>query len=95
MINLDITLTLIGLKRVLYESIKHGAKAVTPSANSMFCCADICIIIIIIIITTVISKLRHFHCCPIALYNKQRSLDCTLFCCEAVLKRFFGKVDRK
>ena len=27
--------TLIGWKSVLYESIKHGAKAVTPSANSL------------------------------------------------------------
>ena len=42
---------------MLYESSKHGAKAVTPSANSMVCCVDICIIIIIIIIIiiTVIS----------------------------------------
>ena len=37
----------------------------------------------------VISKLRHFHCCPMALYNRQRSLDCALFCCEAVWMRFF------
>ena len=27
--------TLIGWKSVLYESIKHGAKVVTPSANSL------------------------------------------------------------
>ena len=38
---------------MLYESSKHGAKAVTPSANSMVCCVDICIIIIIIIITVI------------------------------------------
>ena len=89
---------------MLYESIKHGAKAVTPSVNSTFFCADlriiivkivIIIIIIIITTTTVVSKRRHFHCCSMALYNKQRSLDCALFCCEAVWKRFFGAVDRK
>ena len=50
---------------MLYESIKHEAKAVTPSVNSMFFCADlriiivkIVIIIIIITTTTVVSKRR-------------------------------------
>ena len=32
----DITRTLIGYASVLYESIKHGPKADTPFANSLF-----------------------------------------------------------
>ena len=35
-LNSNITCTVIGWKGVLYESIKQGAKAVTPSVNSLF-----------------------------------------------------------